>query len=445
MLQRFNCPRCQSPLTADIYEVVDAQKNPELKYALLNGQLNAFACPNCGLAGQMASPILFHDAEHEMFMVYVPMELNLPHVEQEQLIGRLVKRVMDNTPAEERRAYMLQPQTIINFQTFLEKVLETEGVTPEMIARQRKQAELLDTLATADADVRDILLEERAGEIDETFFSMLHSAMQVAEQRQDNQRLLKLTNLQARLYTDTEIGRQLERQQVAMRRLEQDARRENRLTPQMLLKHILANLEDDQIVEMLASSAQSALTYEFFQLLTAELENAARQKNKPRVNRLREVRRRLLDIQQAINEAAENMTREANQTIRRIRQAEDKRQAIQDNLSKIDEPFLYVLSARMAEAEQKDDITELAELSKIYDLIMEEAERQAPPHVRLINQLMRAESDGERRRLLDDHPELVTRELAEMLKAVVEDRDPEAPPEMIQTLRSLQAMVEMRL
>lgn len=444
MLQRFNCPRCQSPLTADIHEVVDAQKDPELKYALLNGQLNAFVCPTCGLAGQMASPILYHDAEHELFMVYVPMELNLPHVEQEQLIGRLVKRVMDSTPAENRRAYMLQPQTIINFQTFLEKVFETEGITKEMIDRQRKQVELLETLTTADAEVRDILLEERADEIDETFFAMVQNAMQVAEERQDNQRMIKLTNLQAHLYTDTEIGRRMERQQIALRQLEQDARRENRLTPQLLLKHILANEEDDEVIDMLATTAQTALTYEFFQLLTQELESAARQKDKPRVNRLRAIRRRLLDIQQAIDQATQEMVREADSTLRILRQAEDKRQAIQENVSKIDEPFMQMLSARIADAQQRQDAAEVVELSKIYDLIVDEAEKSAPPHLRLVNQLIRAESDQERRRLLDENAQLVTPELAEMLAAVAQQIGTDTPPELAQSIRSLQAMVEMR-
>ena len=94
MRQQTNCPRCRAPISVDLYQVVDARQDPELKQALLNGQLNAFSCPSCGLTGQMASPVLFHDPEHELLMVYVPMEMNLPHVEQERLIGRLVQQVI---------------------------------------------------------------------------------------------------------------------------------------------------------------------------------------------------------------------------------------------------------------------------------------------------------------------------------------------------------------
>ena len=86
----------------------------------------------------MATLMLFHDPDHEMFMVHVPQELNLNQMQREQTIGQLTKQVMDEMPAEERRAYMFQPQIMMNWQTFMEKVLETEGITPEMIARQKK-------------------------------------------------------------------------------------------------------------------------------------------------------------------------------------------------------------------------------------------------------------------------------------------------------------------
>ena len=286
MLQQIACPRCQGPIGAEIHQIVDAQRTPELKYALLNGQLNLFSCPVCGLAGQMASPLLYHDAEHELFAVYVPMELNLPHVEQERLIGRMVKDVMDSTPPEQRRGYMLQPLTIVNYQTFIEKVLETEGITPDMIARQRKQAELVAILAKADDEVFEILLDERGDEIDETFFALVQNALQNAEQSRDNARLIELTNLQARLYTETEVGRRVERRQAAVRSFEQDVRREEKLTPQILLKHVLANQNDEEIVQSLAMAGQSALDYTFFVMLTEEIERVARQKDKAKVRTL---------------------------------------------------------------------------------------------------------------------------------------------------------------
>lgn len=445
MLHQINCPRCSSPITVDVYQVVDAQRTPELKYALLNGQLNTFICPNCGLTGQMASPLLYHDAEYEMFMVYVPMELNMSHMEQERLIGQMVKQVMDSLPPEDRRGYMLQPQTIINYQTFLEKVLETEGVTAEMIARQREQAQFLETLVQAEKALRDQYIQDRPELIDETFFAIMQSAMQAAEQRQDNERMLRLTNLQAKLFTETEAGRRLEKQQAALRKLNQDVRRAGGLSPQVLVEHIVANAEDEQIVEMLATAGSNALTYDFFALLTEQVEAAARQKDKPRVKLLSGVRKKLLDLQRAMQEAGEEVANRANEVLQEILHASDVREALQERLGEIDEAFMYVLAARIAEAEQTGNQGALAALREVYNLIIAEAERQVPPQIRFLNRLLRAETDEEQRQLLDENAELVNQELVMTLDRVLEEMDEEAPPEMRERLSRLKGMISLRM
>lgn len=445
MLHQINCPRCSSPITVDVYQVVDAQRTPELKYALLNGQLNTFICPNCGLTGQMASPLLYHDAEYEMFMVYVPMELNMSHMEQERLIGQMVKQVMDSLPPEDRRGYMLQPQTIINYQTFLEKVLETEGVTAEMIARQREQAQFLETLVQAEKALRDQYIQDRPELIDETFFAIMQSAMQAAEQRQDNERMLRLTNLQAKLFTETEAGRRLEKQQAALRKLNQDVRRAGGLSPQVLVEHIVANAEDEQIVEMLATAGSNALTYDFFALLTEQVEAAARQKDKPRVKLLSGVRKKLLDLQRAMQEAGEEVANRANEVLQEILHASDVREALQERLGEIDEAFMYVLAARIAEAEQTGNQGALAALREVYNLIIAEAERQVPPQIRFLNRLLRAETDEEQRQLLDENAELVNQELVMTLDRVLEEMDEETPPEMRERLSRLKGMISLRM
>ena len=294
MLNQIQCPRCQTVFTAEIHQVIDVGQNPQLKYELLNGTLNLFVCPNCGTSGQMATPLLYHDPEHEMFMVHVPMELNLPHQERQRLIGQLVQEVMGKTPPEARRGYMLQPQEIISYQTFIEKILETEGVTPEMIARQRRQSELLQTLSRADRDVADQLLQDRADEIDETFFAMLHSLIEMAQQQGNNDQVIRLVNLQARLYTETEVGRRLEARQTALRSFQQEARKAGELTPELLLKHVLKNREDEATVNALISVGQQAFNYEFFRLLTERVETAAREHDKEEARVLRDLRQQLL-------------------------------------------------------------------------------------------------------------------------------------------------------
>lgn len=449
MLNQITCPNCQTPFNAEVHQVIDVGQTPQLKYELLNGSINIFVCPNCGMSGQMATPLLYHDPEHELFMVHVPMELDLGSDERQQLIGRLVQEVMEHTPPEERRGYMLQPQEIIRYQTFLEKILETEGVTPEMIARQRKQGELLQTLATADKDVVDILLDERADEIDETFFAMLRSMIEAAQQQGDDDRLLRLINLQARLYRETEIGRELEARQAALRKFQQEVRKADALTPAMLVKHVIANSDDPGTVDALVSMGQQAFNYEFFSLLTEEIEERAKRQDKEGAKQLTQLRQRLLEMRKEMEEESQRILQQANDTLQAILNADDKAAAIQENVGRIDDTFMYVLSAMIAQAEQQGHAQHAQQLQEVQDLIMEEAEKQVPPQIRLINRLLQAETETEQRTILEENQNLLTPELAQMLNALAEEvtADGQAgqAQEMVGQIRKLQAMVEARM
>ncbi|HZD11245.1 MAG TPA: CpXC domain-containing protein [Candidatus Binatia bacterium] len=447
MLTQINCPRCQTPFNAEIHQVVDVERNPQLKYELLNGTLNLFTCPNCGTTGQLATPILYHDPEHEIFMVHIPMEMNLPHQEQQKLIGKLVQEAMNQIPPEQRRGYMLQPQEILSYQTFMEKILETEGITPDMIARQREQAKLLQTMISADRGALDSLIEENADKIDETFFAILRSAVEAAQQRDDKD-LLKLTNLQAKLYTQTDLGRELERRQSVLRQFQKDVRKNEGLTPEILLKHILQHYDDEGTVDALVAMGQAALSYEFFNQLTQEIERQARQKNKEKAKALTGLRQRLLDLHNEMQEQSREILEGAMSTLQDIVDAPDTEEAIRDNLGRIDDTFMYVLSAMIAQNEQQGREEQAEELKHVQDLILAEAERQVPPQIRVINRLLRAESDADQRRILEENRNLLTPELLQMLEALSQEMatqpDGEAT-EMVGRINKLKAMVEARI
>src|SRR5690554_619882 len=331
MQTQIVCPRCQTPFMAEIHQVIDAGRNPQLKYELLNGTLNLFVCPNCGTSGQMATPLLYHDPEHELFMVHVPMEMNLPHEEQQRVIGQMVQEAMRQIPREEQRGYMLQPQEVIRYQTFLEKILETEGVTTEMLERQRQQSQLLQDMATGDKPTRERLLEERADMIDETFLAMLRSTIEAAQQQNNNELLIKLTNLQARLLTETEVGRKVEKRQSALRAFQKDVQKQQGLTPEMLAKHVVRNREDEGTVNALISMGQQAFNYEFFSKLTEQVEQAAREGRKEEAKQLTQLRQNLLELQRELQEQSQQVLNQAMDTLQSIMEAEDQKAAVQEN------------------------------------------------------------------------------------------------------------------
>ena len=445
MHTQLTCPQCGTPYSAEVHQVVDSRRTPELKQRLLNGSLNVAVCPSCGAGGQMATLLLFHDPEYETFMIHVPQELNLDHMQREQVIGQLTKQVMDDTPPEDRRAYMFQPEIMLNWQTFMEKVLETEGITPEMIARQKKQSELLQTLIKADKDVQDVLLTERADEIDETFFAMLQSFMDMASQTNSEQDLLAITNLRYCLMTETPVGRRMEQQQIALHKLNQSAKKQGGLTPAMFLEHILANQEQAHVVDALVMAGQGALQYEFFSLLTAEIEKVDKAGDKTAVERLTALRADLLKLYEGMQEQSKNMVEEALATLNAILAAPDKQQALAENAQKIDDAFMSVLVAKMNDAEQQNDIPQFQALNEIHSLIYAQMEQAMPPQVQLLNQLVRAESPEQQTQLLNENESLISEELIQMIDQVMEQAGGQGQEELNGRLQSVKSLIQARL
>lgn len=445
MYTQIVCPRCQTRYTAEVHQVIDVGQNPELKYALLNGQLNLAVCPNCGAGGQLSTSLLYHDPEHQLFMAYFPPELNLSQMQREQHLGQLTRQVIDALPAEKRRGYLFQPQLMLTMQSFMENVLETEGITKEMIERQRRQAELLQTLARADKDVVDYLIKERQDEIDETFFAMLQSYIDAASQTDNNAQLLPLLNLRARLMTDTPVGRKLEQQQVALHALSREAKKQGGLTPALLLKHVVANQEDEAIVEGLILAGRSAMNYDFFRLLTEEIEKQAAAGNKTSAARLTELRGHLLKIQETLQQQSQRLLEKANQTLQTILDAPDQEVAILEHSDQIDDAFMYLLSARIAQAEQRGQTAELQALSQVHARIMQQMESQMPPEIVLLNELIEAETEAEQQQLLEENRELVSTELLKMIEAVTKQVQETGQAELNGRLQQVSDLIKARL
>ncbi len=445
MHTQVTCPQCGTPYTTEIHQVIDSDETPELKQMLLSGGLNVAMCPSCGASGQMMTPMLFHDATHEMFAVFMPPEMNLAHEQREQIIGQLARQVMDSLPPEKRRAYMLQPQTIINLQTFMEMVLETEGITKEMIQRQKNQIELLQTLATADKDVVDHLIKERKSEIDETFFAMLQQYIDGAAQANDNKQIVALTNLRAKLMTETEIGRQMEKQQIALHGLNREAKAKNELSPQLLLKHLLKHVGDEGIENALVTAGQPALTYQFFQLLTEEIEKQEKAGQQAVAEQYAAMRERLLKVFDALQAQSQKLLAEAEATLQAILAADDKEAAIQANAARIDDAFMYVLSTSIAQADAQGNAAEAQALNAIHERIIQQAESQYPPEILLLNQLMEAETEAAQQQVLDENVDLMTPELVQVLDAVMKQFEDAGREEINGRLREIKKLVEARL
>ena len=445
MQTQITCPNCGTPYVADIHQVIDAARQPQLKEMLLSGQLNVAVCPNCGAGGRIATPLLYHDPNHDLFMVHVPQEMNLDQVRREELIGRMVQQVINQTPMEKRRGYMLQPQTMLTMQSFMEKVWGTEGVTPEMLARQQKQVELLRTLATASADVQDFLIKDRAREIDETFFAILRAQIDATSEMGDPNLVNGLLNLQAKLMVQTELGRQIEKQQIALHALNREAQAANGLSPAILFKHIVRNEQDETLVNAIAMTGRGAMNYEFFSLLTGEVEKREKAKDTTGAKRLGQIRDDLLEMQRQLQQATEDVLKEAQSTLDAILAAPDPRQAIADNVERIDDAFMHVLDARLAHAEQSGRHDEADKLTHIQEEIIRAVQGDTPPEVQLLSQLVSAPDKAARERLMGQAAALLSPELVQVVDMLREQAGNSGQTDLATRLSEIRGELNARL
>ena len=419
MQSQVTCPQCSNPFTADIHQVIDTKKTPQLKQALLNGQLNLATCPSCGFSAQLQSMLLFHDPDYEIFMVHVPPQLNLDPDRREQMIGQMTQQVMAALPQEERRAYMFQPEIMLNFQTFMERVLETEGISKEMIALQKQQSELLKKLIGVDSDVADHLIQENMKLFDQSFFSMLQMFLDQAIQMNDSNSAAKISNLRAQLMTKTATGKEMERQQIALHKFNQAAKKQSGLTQQLLLDHLIINIDDIGIIDGLVATAQQGINYEFFALMTAEIEKREKAKDVTMSQKLTELRDRLVEFQKAMQAESQQMVAGANQVLEAVLAAPDKKQALADYMDKVDEAFMYVLSNRIEEAQKGKREEEFKALAEVQAILMVLVESQLPPEIQLLNQLVRAQTPEEQAQIMEANQQLLTPEIIGMMDRVI--------------------------
>jgi len=197
MPSSIQCPVCSHQFTTQVRQIVDVGTDPAAKGRLLAGDLNVAQCPQCGNGGMLSTPLLYHDPAQEILLVYVPMELNLPQDQRQQLIGSLTRNLMSSIPAEARKGYLFSPQTMMTLDGLIERVLEADGVPAEVLEQQRRQSQLLHRLLAATELEFKPLVEANDEKIDERFFQMLAALINAARQAgraEEAQRLLLLRN-----------------------------------------------------------------------------------------------------------------------------------------------------------------------------------------------------------------------------------------------------------
>lgn len=431
---RTNCPRCKSPVVADVEQLFDMNVDPQAKQRLLGGSANMIHCPTCGYEGMLSTPIVYHDPEKELLLTFFPSEMGLPLNEQEKLIGPLINQVMNRLPVEKRKAYLLRPQSMLTFQTMVEKILEGDGVTREMLDEQQKRLNLLQRLlSTSVASDRSTIIQQEQALIDESFFAMFSRIIQATMAQGDEQNARMLAQLQQELVTQTEVGKKLlanaQEAQEAQKLLQEASK--TGLTREKLLDLMVASPSDTRLATYV-SLTRGGLDYQFFQLLSERVDKAAGEEKQ----KLLDLRAKLLELTTEIDKQIQEEMKASQQLLDQVLAAEDVEAATREALPGINEYFLEALKTQQELARQKADLMRLGKLGKIAKVVEEAS--APPPEVELIEKLLAAEDENARQKLLQENTSMITDEFIQALNSLVVQSDGDGQsPEMSAKLQDV--------
>lgn len=422
---QISCPSCGNKYAADVQSIVDVSENPELKSALLRGQLNVVTCPSCRTPAMVSAPLLYHDPAKSLLLLFVPPELNLPLPERERLTGQLVSALMSVVPAENRKGYFLNPRSVLTMQGLIDEVLKADGVTPEMLEKQRVRTRLIQDLLTQldDQAKLDELIEQHRPEIDYPFLLTLTATLEgsaASGQQMLAEKLLKLRNLL------------VERTGIALPEpLPFDTPQEE------VLKRALAFKEKDSLWAFVLYN-RPLLDYSFFQTLTERIEKAAPEE----AALLTQRRADLLEMTARLDKEAEEAQRAKLDLLQKVLSSPDPAKTLRDNKLEIDTFFLAMLGAALRTAEKEKRPEDVKRLQTVNELALQVLQDSLPPELKLVNDLLAAEYPEGTRKILTERRNEWTADFPEVLTALAEDLQAQGRPEATQKLNDIRSQAE---
>jgi len=394
-----SCPTCRQPVAVDIQQVFDLGKDPLAKQKILSNTSNFLQCPSCGYQGMLAVPIIYHDPDKELLLTFFPPDLNTSVNEQEKQIGPLINRILNELPQEKRKAYLLQPQSMFTFQTMIEKILEADGITKEMLADQQKRIDLIDKLIKTPKENRLAIFEQEKEIIDINFFSILSRIVESAMAQGDENSQKPLLALQKQLFENTQIGQELfvqaKETESAIKSLQEASK--DGLTREKLLE-ILENAPSETQLSTIASLARSGIDYGFFQLLSEKIDST---KDKNKNQKLTQLRKKLLQITEEIDKQIQEQMKKSKQLLEKIISVEKIEEELEKNSNAINDFFVQVLQAELSAARKDGNLGRIQKLERI----MIDIEKASAPakEVKLFENLLEFKDKDDLDRLISEN------------------------------------------
>lgn len=419
------CPTCGQRTTMTIEQIIDVGQQPTQREKFLRGKVNVMSCTRCGASGPIAVPMVYHDPAHDLLLAFVPPEMQLSGEQAEKEIGRLTNMVLDQTPAEQRRGYLLNPTRVMSFDSLVERIMEAEGVSPDELRKQTQKIQVVMRMAQVAHDEQALkaLIQEHQELVDYNFMVLVTMTLQQAAESHDEATVERYNTLRETLIRELNLTAE----QVPSMGVEQNI--------DGLIDTLLQT--SPMMMQGVVAANRPLIDYNFFLHLS---QRAERSESADERARLLALRATLVEITEEMDRLAREAMERAAQQLNEILRAEDINAKIQEMYEQLDEAFLVVLSANVEQAktQKRDDVVEV--LMRIYARVVEVMEERLRPELRALNELLRMEDEGARR-------ERLRKELAiyhpagfiEMLEVIADDLEQSgsAAPVVLERLLAL--------
>lgn len=428
------CPRCKQPITADVQMLFDLNTDPTAKQKLLGQTTNFARCQSCGYEGMISSPIVYHDPSKELLLTYFPPELGLPINEQEKQIGPLINQVVNALPAEKRKGYLFQPSTMFTFQTLIDRILEADGITKEMIEAQQKRVNLIQRLLSVpNPEDRITIIHQEEETIDGNMFAILSTLLQSAAMQGDEKTTKVLGQIQNEMLKETKIGQKLladsQETKEALQQLEKAQK--DGLTREKLLD-ILTTVKSETSLATIVSVARSGMDYQFFQILSERIEKEQEDKKQPLI----ELRDRLLSLTREIDLEVKKHLENANQLLETILEDEKLDESIEKHLPEIDEFFSQAVQIAFEKAREENNLARIEKIQKVISVI--EKMTAPPPEIEFIQALLEAPDEEIRKKLLEENLEKINDQFLTTVNSIISEGETrKQSPELMEALRGI--------
>jgi hypothetical protein len=435
----INCPNCRKPISADVEQLFDINVDPNAKQRLLSGAFNQIQCPLCGFQGFYPSILVYHDPEKEILLTFAPPELNLPRNDQERITGSLINQVINNLPLEKRKGYLLNPQAALTVQGLVERILEADGITKEMIQAQQQRLNLLQRLlSVTGSESRAELAQQDDALVDASFFAILRRLIDAALLGGDQASAEELEKLQNDILPATTYGRELQAQAKEVEAAINDLQALGKDLTREKLLDLVVRAPSENYLRALVSVVRPAFDYQFFQLLSERIDRARPDGRE----RLTDYRAKLLAWTQEIDQQLETHVQEVRKLIDAIAQAENIPDAMGQALPYVDEIFIQELNRARQEARSRGDLERSAKLQQMVSVLQEAS--KPSEDLALIETLLEVPPDGHEKetwqQILAENADRVTSDFLSALASIAAQVNDSNDPQLATRIMEINRM-----